>query len=263
MTTESYLENFPDAICVPDVVRKRISGEKNPGYQHGGTLSPWSNKSAVHTTEQIISAREKVKQKTISPRKIEHWINKGFDEKTAKQKLTLFQKRDLSFFISKYGDREGKQKHSNKTERWLNTLDMKNEEEKLLINKKRGVAGGKGRGKSKNEQLLFEMLHAHNAQVENQFPLQRIDDPTRSFIYDIRLENKLIEYNGDHWHANPATYTEDRKICSGVVAKDVWTKDALKQQVAEASGFQLLIIWESDFLKNPQSVIELCKNYLR
>lgn len=97
--------------------------------------------------------------------------------------------------------------------------------------------------------------------------------------YEIRLYNKetknqylldftipslkyCIEFNGDLWHANPllkykATDTPI-PFYPLLTAHEIWKKDEIKQTFIKNSGYTLKIIWESDYLKNKETIINEC-----
>jgi len=58
-----------------------------------------------------------------SVRCVQYWINKGFTEEEARDKISALQKRDLDFFIGKHGENEGvlkyEQSKSRRRETWL------------------------------------------------------------------------------------------------------------------------------------------------
>jgi hypothetical protein len=77
------------------------------------------------------------------------------------------------------------------------------------------------------------------------------------------LGNKIIEYNGDFWHANPKIYDESfyNKV-SKKSAKDIWNKEDHKEKVALESGYYLHRVWESDYKQDKERVIEECIKFL-
>ena len=78
-------------------------------------------------------------------------------------------------------------------------------------------------------------------------------------FYDIADSNimKIIEYNGDYWHCNPIVYNESfLHTHSGLTAKEIWKKDYLKIQAAVDRGFNVRVVWESDFIKSPDIVVK-------
>ena len=89
-------------------------------------------------------------------------------------------------------------------------------------------------------------------------------------MYDLVITEpvkKVIEFNGDYWHANPAKYKPDDLVPlrgGSKYAKDIWQMDKFKHNSIKARGFDVLIVWESEYLKNPtdkiQEVIEWIMN---
>lgn len=76
------------------------------------------------------------------------------------------------------------------------------------------------------------------------------------FFYDMTctIRRKIIEYNGDYWHANPTTYQPTDSI-HGTMASDIWVKERLKLKAAHDRGFDVLVIWESEYLSNKNQVL--------
>ena len=88
----------------------------------------------------------------------------------------------------------------------------------------------------------------------------------RKFVYDFRLGDKIVEFDGDYWHANPAIYEHDDYIGerSGkpMIASDIWASDAEKILAAEQHGFQVLRVWESEYKEAPKTTIRKCEKFL-
>jgi len=79
--------------------------------------------------------------------------------------------------------------------------------------------------------------------------------------FDIIIENKIIEIQGDFWHANPNRYNPDDVLNfpggKKPLAKELWIKDKNKRIFVENLGYDILYLWESDI--NKKSDIELSK----
>ena len=82
-------------------------------------------------------------------------------------------------------------------------------------------------------------------------------------FYDFVIPDLKIafEFNGDYWHCNPSKYEEtyyhkQRKQ----YAKDIWTYDNMKKSYLIKEGFEYITIWESDFDKNIDFVINMMYN---
>ena len=69
------------------------------------------------------------------------------------------------------------------------------------------------------------------------------------FYYDFVLSELkfCVEYNGDYYHCNPRIYKPDFKM-RNFTAKEIWEKDVLKLQPLHKLGFDVWIIWESDYI---------------
>lgn len=83
-----------------------------------------------------------------------------------------------------------------------------------------------------------------------------------SLFYDIvcSKRKKVIEYNGDYWHANPILYESDFVIKqSDMSAKEIWERDQIKIKEIIDRGFEVKIVWESEFLKNEKMIKEVVK----
>ena len=82
-----------------------------------------------------------------------------------------------------------------------------------------------------------------------------------SSYIDFVYKNKIIEFNGNYFHADPRIYHANMKIMSEY-AKDVWERDEKKTKELEESGYKVLVVWEDSFIKEPDRVVELCINFL-
>ena len=87
----------------------------------------------------------------------------------------------------------------------------------------------------------------------------------RTFIYDFVNDKvkKVIEFNGDYWHCNPTKYNENyyHKHLK-MYAKERWVNDRIRVEKTNDYGYQVLIIWESDYRKNPEQTLQKCIEYL-
>lgn len=72
--------------------------------------------------------------------------------------------------------------------------------------------------------------------------------------FDFKFENKIIEFNGDYWHRNPEFYSP---------VLEIQQRDKYKKKLAKKNNFEILIIWENDYNKDPKTIVEKCIQYLR
>lgn len=84
-------------------------------------------------------------------------------------------------------------------------------------------------------------------------------------MYDLACtkRKKIVEYNGDYWHCNPKIYESDYKLKqSNMRAEEIWDRDKDKISVAESRGFEVKVVWESDFLKDQTKILNEVRYFL-
>lgn len=74
--------------------------------------------------------------------------------------------------------------------------------------------------------------------------------------------NLLVEYNGDYWHCNPKKYESDYlNTKKNKTVKELWQYDANKLYLAKKNGYNCEVIWETDYKKNKNIILELIEKY--
>lgn len=233
-------------------------GEKNPGWNHGGTMSPFSDKSLVHSEETRKVAREKAAKGASENTcwKPKYWMDKyDLTLAEAKEKVTWFQSRNLEWFVFYYGEEEGRMRWNRKTTNWVAVMDAKSIEEKAKINEKKCWRGG---SVSKGEAALFENLMVTGAETQ-----KAIHFNGKFFIVDYICGNKIIEYFGDYWHANPEIYAADTILkTQKKFAAEIWERDATRIAGLKSLGYEVLVVWDEYAKKNKNETIKKCQNFL-
>lgn len=85
----------------------------------------------------------------------------------------------------------------------------------------------------------------------------------KGFSYDIKYKNKIIEVNGDYWHANPKIYESNFfNTRLQKYAFEIWEIDKLKNQVAKLDKKKIFYIWEKDYRENPDKELKKCIDFL-
>jgi hypothetical protein len=206
---------------------------------------------------------KKVKDgKLHSPRSIEYWINKGFSIEESKIKVSESQNKfSLVKCIEKYGEEDGKKIFTERQKKWQESL-YKN--------------GNLKSGYSKVSQDLFFDLLKYYENIEDlnyvmfakkggEFVLTSDEGFYRYDFTDL-LNKKIIEYNGDNYHANPDTYTiseTPNPFRKNITSEDIWKRDSVKIKLANKYKFDVLVIWDSEYKKNKEKVIEKCLKFLK
>jgi G:T-mismatch repair DNA endonuclease (very short patch repair protein) len=115
--------------------------------------------------------------------------------------------------------------------------------------------------KSAHENLLFKLLSLVFDDIE-----QSNRKILRGLEIDIlRYSNKkCIEFNGDYWHCNPNKYSSDFKIIqSNKTATEIWESDKNKRILLNSLGYDLLVVWESDWKQDKMKIMEMCIEFLQ
>ena len=96
---------------------------------------------------------------------------------------------------------------------------------------------------SKPEKLIFNILINLNYDTIKTYRINR-------YICDIFVKdlNLIIEYNGDYWHCNPKKFSSEYyHPHKKKTAKEIWNEDKLRIDNLKKLGYNLEVIWESDF----------------
>ena len=251
---------------------EQLSGENNPWYNHGGTISPFSknNKKFIGLSEEekqqkvdeAVDAYIKTTPKENRPMNVEYWTSRGMTDEEAKAQVS---KRQTTFSLEKcierYGEEAGRARWQERQEKWQANLNSKPEDEITRINKAK--MSGRSGSRSGASARLFQHLPG-DLWGPNEV---QIKGPTKRYLLDYIYENKCIEFNGDYWHANPLKYKAEQIVGSVAhkvrTAEDIWEMDRVKHEAIKNAGYELLIIWEFDFYKDPEGTIQKCKDFLK
>jgi hypothetical protein len=85
-----------------------------------------------------------------------------------------------------------------------------------------------------------------------------------NFDFVVKDNKKIIEFNGDKFHANPKLYknTDIPLKFIGRTSQDIWKFDELKIENVKSKGYDLKIVWESDYIENKEQVLKDCINFI-
>jgi hypothetical protein len=196
------------------------------------------------------------------PTKIEYWLERGYSDEGAKVKLkerqTTFSKEVC---IEKYGEKEGIKVWLERQEKWQKSLS------------KNGNIKG---GFSKISQVLFyEIIKKYDLNdhkdiyfwTKNKEQIIKTKDKIYLYDYTDLKRKKIIEYNGDQYHANPKIYEKNSyphpyHKTNNYTAEEIWKRDKEKIDLAKSKGYDVLVIWDSEYRKYPESTLEKCLNFL-
>lgn len=113
--------------------------------------------------------------------------------------------------------------------------------------------------RSKSEIEIFE-------KIKKQFTNTKHSKVLRPYICDIFIPelNLIIEYNGDYWHCNPNKYNFDYyHELKKMFAEEIWNYDKKKIDLIKSNGYNLEVIWETEYNKNPKLINKIIKKYVK
>lgn len=95
---------------------------------------------------------------------------------------------------------------------------------------------------SKVEQRIGDSL-SNIYEIDRQYNIEK-------FNVDIRVDNWIIEINGDFWHGHPDKYKKDDILNhpgtkNGILVESLWKKDKYRYDIILKNNFNLLVIWEN------------------
>jgi very-short-patch-repair endonuclease len=207
---------------------------------------------------QSYSAKHVDFEKRLLPSNVEYWVNRGHSEIESKKLVSKSQttfSKDIC--IEKWGYEKGIDIFNQRTKKW---------QESLFNNG--NIKGGYSKV---SQELFFEI----NKIIEGNFKFALFNSELcirkdqKNYYYDFTdIDNKLIiEYNGDQYHANPNKYNEND--CphpyyrdGSLTSVDIWKKDDFKLKLANKNGYEVLVVWDSEYKKNKELIIERCINFL-
>ena len=74
----------------------------------------------------------------------------------------------------------------------------------------------------------------------------------------------VFEVNGDYWHCNPSKYTADyTHPHKKITAADIWEADNIKQQAMRNRGYEVCVVWESEWKSDNTATRARIKEYVK
>ena len=287
MNKQKYLELFDEESIKPYLVNNPVTLEnlsrKYPRAEAEERYRIYTEKQRIKNTyefkkqkygwtEEQFKEFNKSRSVTLENCIKKHGKEKGtriFNDYCEKQRESGVS---LRFFINKYGIEQGTKKFKEVCASKPHTLEN--------FNKRYGVGQGLQKfneylerqksnraSRSNKADDLCEALRLVDKGdircIENEYRL--IYDQQRTFAYDYTnlTKMKIIEFNGDFWHANPKKYTnEDEIIYEGKSVKEIWERDKIKLELARTKGFDVMVVWENEWDNNPSETLSKLLKFL-
>lgn len=213
-------------------------------------------------------------------RSVEYWINSGYSIEEAKNKVRHIQTTNgLEFYKRNYPD-SFEEKFQERIEKWQESLRACDQKD-LNLKKSPTVEGALARGLTPEQ--AFEVRQSN---LEHLRRVRRLPSKISQKLFDL-LERRLgdlcyysdknyeklvggyrvdfyhpaskivVEFYGDFYHRNPKLF-ESAHTVFNKSAEEVWEYDKQREAAIRQDPKTriLIVVWESDFRKNPNQVID-------
>lgn len=247
--------NVKSERCISEM-SKRFSGENNPGYNHGGKYSPFSN-DFIHANstdrDELINRVKETKRKNNSnTTSLEYWLKRGLNEEDARKNLKERQQTfTLEKCILKYGKEKGTEIWLNRQEKWQNSL-------------RKSFAGGFSKISQNLFWKIFEKIENKTTVYFAQLDDNKLPDYSgKNYEYGIKLKTrmilpdfydessrKIIEFDGTYWHSEKVKKSPNR------------ISDVERDALLIKEGYKILRIKEEDYKSNPEKTVNQCLIFL-
>lgn len=203
------------------------------------------------------------KYSSVTETQLGYWLKKGYNGEEAIKKLSERQTTfSLKKCIEKYGEENGKKRFTERQVKWSKTLCN---------------GGNLKMGYSKiSQELFYKLLENYELNDNNkiffathnkEYKLEKEEGGVWLYDFVDTINKKIIEFNGDMYHGNPKKYKADdtpHPFRKNVTAQQMWDKDKRKIDVAIKNGFEVLVIWDSEYRwGDKQIIINKCINFLK
>lgn len=261
LNSKEYKEKYPEAKLVyVSEAQKVLAREITKKW-----LEDENNRTDLN------SKRKSIWQKSF-------WMEKGLTEEEAIAKVSSLQKRTFS--------EETKRLYSSQRTGNANSMSLENIAKRNSCSLQEAKALTPCFGRKKEKHPMYGKHHTSealrkicantptaffnksNGEKELQAYIESLDNKVQfnqgigPYNCDVVLEVKkiVIEYFGDYWHCNPNRFAAQdynkRLHCTASVR---WQKDELKKTYFENLGFTYIVVWESDWKNNKETVKEKIK----
>jgi hypothetical protein len=218
-------------------------------------------KKRIAETRKKTNLKIKLEKEGIKKEKYnENLIN--FDSKKGEGAYNKLKEKmkgvfSLPWFIQKYGDIEGTKKYTERCANIKKTTYFK-EYNKLNRNNYSNIS-------KELFDMIAKFIPADKKYYYAPFNHEYSCGTPFNFDFVIPDDKKAIEFNGDKFHANPKLYQDadyPNPYMKTLSSAQIWAYDTDKIKAANNNGYQVLVIWESDFKNNPEKILQECLSFL-
>lgn len=301
LTTSEYESKCPNSpLALPEYyeyLSNSRKGEHNPMFGNGSSeCSPFAKEFYMkkgfdeETSIQMASDKQKSvfdsKTDASFTTKPEYYMKKyNVDRAKALKMLTDRQTtKSVDKIASRYGVsiEEAQIIRDEITRKWQNALSSKTDGELAEINRKKMIHSSVSKVSIDlfNHLIKYCELDANEVKygenneeilVSREKRVGSTQDYT-VYMFDFCYGKKVIEFNGDLFHANPTLYKADDSPLqflsriddtrSDWTAQQYWDYDADKVRISKMHGYEIHVVWESEWKQDKEIVLKRCKEFL-
>lgn len=248
-TTKEMQEQLNMQTITCESVKDKVRGENNPGFNHGGKFSKFSE-NFVHGYDKEwheewakTHSEFRNENKELFKTNIEYWQAQTDDAEEADKLYKEFQIRDLSYFVNKYGEEEGNIRHKQKISRWITSMPRINYSvvsQELFDNIMKEY--------THNGNIYYATYcRADMQQYENKEYRLSVDGSYVMPDFVDLSTKKIIEFDGDYWHSEAVANPQ---------------RESLREDRIKNEGYIVYHVKEHDYKKDKEKVIQECINFL-
>ena len=103
-------------------------------------------------------------------------------------------------------------------------------------------------------------------EIENKLGISiKKEEGICGFIVDGLYNNVIFEYYGSTFHCSPLKFDNPRQYCPwiGRTVQEQWDRDRKRLAVFYSKGYKVVVVWDHEWKKTPNHVLERIKNALR
>src|SRR5574344_4201 len=183
-------------------------------------------------------------------KKLEYFIDKYGEIEGHKKYSQICKAKALTLnnFIRKYGEKIGKLKY----EHYVKVATRTYSDVALTLFKKIDESNS-----------IYRLLSEYATKNDGEKYIEYLTENTSKIYYpDFSFKNKIIEFYGDYWHANPIKYKASDIMNNNYSASEIWKSDNERISNLKDLGYKVLVIWENDYANNPELILSKCIKFL-
>jgi len=245
----------------------------NKGYNIEDAKVKLKERQSTFSLDICIKKHGEIEGKKIFKKRQKKWQKTLNDNNN---KIELNKKRGLTKeqFIEKHGKEKYKiyaKSKGLKKEEYIKKFGLEKYNEK--INNTKNVIRLSGFNKYSKISMEFFLEIEKNINIKCYFGkeekiIQFYDNDGKYFCFyvDFLCDNKIIEFYGDYYHANPNLYEANKIVGSKYkffTAGEIWERDFKRIKIIEEKGYDVLIVWENEYKKNKEEIKNKCIKWIK